>query len=225
MNRYCHVILFIFQFIVAPLFGQSIVPINIKHAIDKGYRTGIGIPGENYFQNESHYKILVRFDPKRGRLSGSADITYYNNSPDTLRKVVLRLYQNIARKGGIRDEEWEASNIHKGVEISALKVGNTNLMDNLNNRTRTSGTNFVVYLPELLSPRDSIKIEIGWNFDMPGSAVHRYGKYGEGTYFVSLWYPQIAVFDDLFGWDEIPYDGLHEFYSPFADYDGKRIVF
>jgi hypothetical protein len=49
--------------------------------------------------------------------------------------------------------------------------------------------------------------------------VRRYGKYGDGTYFIGYWYPQVSVYDDLHGWDLIPYTGTQEFYNDFKNYD------
>ncbi len=185
--------------------GQYIIPVNIQRSIDKGFRTTEGVPGENYFQNRSEYKIHAHLDPKNGKITGTANITYFNNSPDTLRKIILRLYQNIAKKGGIRDEEWDEQNIHDGVRITKLKFGNMDMTGNLKHRSKTTGTNFIVFLPEPLNPAGSVDIDIDWNFSMPSSGVHRYGKYGKGTYFVSFWYPQVAVYDDIDGWDRKNY--------------------
>ncbi len=219
MIRFFSAILF-FAFILAgTIWGQYIIPVNIQRSIDKGFRTKVGVPGENYFQNRSEYKIHTHFDPKSGKITGTANITYFNNSPDTLRKIVLRLYQNIARKGGIRDEEWDEQNLHDGVRITNLKLENDVLTNNLKHRTKTTGTNFIVFLSEPLDPAGSLNIGIDWNFTMPSTGVHRYGKYGKGTYFVSFWYPQVSVYDDIDGWDRKDYTGTHEFYNDFNSYD------
>jgi hypothetical protein len=221
MNGKIKYILFITLALFIRGSAQTVIPVNIRKSVEKNFRTVQGTPGPGYFQNRSSYVINARFDPVKGRLTGSAKITYFNNSPDTLEKILLRLYQNIASRGGIRDEQWEAGDIHRGVSITALKVNQVDWMEDLSSRTRNEGTNFTIFLRDPLLPHDSVQIGIGWNFLMPGSEVHRYGKYGDGSYFVSMWYPQVAVYDDIDGWDEMQYTGTHEFYNDFNDFDVK----
>jgi hypothetical protein len=69
------------------------VPRNIQTAFDKGTRSMLGIPGKNYWQNFASYDIQVRFGPATGLISGTEDITYTNNCPDTLRKLSLNCIQ------------------------------------------------------------------------------------------------------------------------------------
>jgi len=198
--------------------AQKFIPYEMIQAIEKNTRTYNGLPGEAYFQNHADYSMQVKFNPHSGKLSGKTDITYFNESPDSLRKVVMRLYQNSNKKGGIRDEETDPEVIHDGVIIRALVVNDEDLINNLGYRTRTEGTNFTIYLKEVLVSGSSCTIHIEWEFIMPDRPLKRYGKYDEGTYFVSLWYPQVAVYDDIDGWDETQYTGTHEFYNDFNNY-------
>jgi hypothetical protein len=221
-NRSFFVFLFLYFFL--QLSAQEYIPYEVIKAIRKGTRTINGIPGEAYFQNHASYSIQVKFDPYSGKLSGKAEIEYFNESPDSLRKIVMRLYQNSNKKGGIRDEEVAPEVIHDGVVISSLTVNNEDLTHNLGNRTQTEGTNFIVYLKNALVTGTSCRIHIEWEFVMPDRPVKRYGKYDAGTYFVSLWYPQIAVYDDIDGWDETYYTGTHEFYNDFNDYNVSVVV-
>jgi hypothetical protein len=199
--------------------AQQFFPYAFLKAVEKGTRTYEGVPGANYFQNHSDYLINAIFNPSNGRLDGVAEIKYYNQSPDTLRRLVLRLYQNILKKGGVRDEEIDPENINDGVHIIALKVNGNDITGKLKFYTRIKGTNMSLTLAEPLLPASSVKIEISWSVAMPLNDVHRYGKYGEGTYFVGYWYPQLSVYDDLNGWDEINYTGTQEFYNDFNNYD------
>lgn len=180
-----------------------------------------GIPGEKYFQNYSDYKIVVRFDPASGKLQADALITYHNNSGDTLHHVVFRLYQNIAKIGGIRDEEIPEQDIHSGVRISRLKINAVNISERLTERTVSSGSNMIVYLNEPLVPAQSVNFEVRWSFPMPSGHLHRYGKYEGNNYFIAFWYPQIAVYDDIDGWDIKNYTGTQEFYNDFSNFDVK----
>ncbi len=205
-------------FIMLQLKAQQYIPSEIQYAAEKGTRTLVGTPGKNYFQNYATYNLDVRFNPGSEILSGEADITYFNESPDSLHKVVMRLYQNIYKKGGIRDEEVDPGIIHDGVIIKSLRVNNEDFTPKLAHRTRTEGTNFTIYLNHILTPGKSCNIHMSWEFPMPDRPVKRFGKYDKGSYFVSLWYPQVAVYDDIDGWDENQYTGTQEFYNDFNDY-------
>src|ERR1700693_55879 len=79
------------------------IPLNIEQAILKGSRTTNGLPGEKYWQNKADYTIQVSFDPVTRFVSGTEQITYYNNSPDTLSQIVFKLYPNIYQKGAVRE--------------------------------------------------------------------------------------------------------------------------
>ncbi|MGD2033596.1 MAG: M1 family metallopeptidase [Bacteroidales bacterium] len=199
--------------------GQSFIPFNIEQAIKNRSRTDSGLPGENYFQNHADYKMEVSFDPREGKLSGKADIVYYNNSPDTLKRIVIRLYQNIRKKGGIRDESYHFGDVHDGVSITTLLLNGSDLLSGPAFRMKETGTNLILVPDDHILPGGSADIKIHWNFVMPASHVHRYGKYGEGNYFVAYWYPQVSVYDDIDGWDLMNYTGTHEFYNDFNNYD------
>ncbi len=87
------------------VFTQSslYMPLNFQEAYKKGTRSYNGIPGPNYWQNHSDYSIKTSIDPASDKLSGSENVTYHNNSPDTLDQLVIRLYQNINRLGNAHD--------------------------------------------------------------------------------------------------------------------------
>jgi hypothetical protein len=213
--------LFLFASISFLCQGQHFVTREFLQAVDKGTRTLSGVPGVNYFQNSSDYVMEVNFDPGTGRLEGKASIEYRNNSNDTLRHLIVRLYQNINKKGGIRDHEVDPEVIHNGVEIQSLMVDGKELATGRRIYLRESGTNLRVSLPFPLLPQSSKILKVAWSFDMPQSAMRRYGKYGENHYFIAYWYPQVAVYDDLFGWDELNYTGTQEFYNDFSNFDVK----
>lgn len=212
------IILIIIGFFTLPVKAQHYIPFEILHAVEKGTRTLSGVPGDQYFQNHASYNINVQFDPKSGILTGEAVINYFNESPDSLYKIVMRLYQNLYKKGGIRDEEVDQEVIHNGVIIKTLRINNEDFTPKLSDRTRTEGTIFTIFLKDVLVPGKSCRISMSWEFTMPDRPVKRFGKYGEGSFFVSLWYPQVAVYDDINGWDENQYTGTQEFYNDFNDY-------
>lgn len=210
----------IFSFSVT--FAQNsnlYIPLNLKSAYEKGTRSYDGKPGVNYWQNRSEYKISAELLPDSSRLIGSETIKYFNNSPDTLKKIVIRLYPNISMKGAPRD--WFIGNVelHDGVEISKLKIANDSLDINDRKSVAINGTNMTVRLSKLLPPKDSISINIDWSFNIPKILRLRMGNYKDGEFFIAYWYPQISVYDDIDKWDELSYMGGVEFYNDFNDYD------
>ncbi|MBS1238328.1 MAG: Aminopeptidase [Deltaproteobacteria bacterium] len=79
------------------------IPRNIQSAYEKGTRSPDGKPGSEYWQNSADYKIDVEVFLSTYQIIGKERITYYNNSPDSLKRIVLRLYPNIFKKGSTRD--------------------------------------------------------------------------------------------------------------------------
>ena len=200
------------QYYIAPEFSR---------AVEKGTRTFTGIPGDEYFQNHSDYLIEADFNPKNGRLDGRARIIYYNTSPDTLRRLVFRLYHNFLKKGGIRDQSLNEENIQDGVSIKKLIVNGSDLTERMNRLLRYRATNMYMNLPDPLIPFTSVTIKLEWRTTLPPGDVHRFGKYGNNNYFIGYWYPQLAVYDDIDGWDELIYNVTQEFYNDFNRYDVK----
>ncbi|MFC2085296.1 M1 family metallopeptidase [Bacteroidota bacterium] len=203
--------------------GQSsglYIPLDIQKAYTQGTRSYDGNPGENYWQNRTDYKIKAQLLPDSSKLLGTANLTYYNNSPDTLRELVLRLYQNFNAKGTPRDWYIGTAELTDGVNIPLLIINGDTLV-NYDERTSVSitGTNMTIRLEEPLAPNSNLDIYIEWDFYIPKIIRLRMGNYLDGEFFISYWYPQISVYDDIDGWDEISYKGNVEFYNDFNDYD------
>ena len=89
-----------------PFLGKSQstlpIPLNLKATYDKGTRSMDGAPGKKYWQNSSDYTINIKFDPATRLLTGTEKITYFNNSPDTLKEILFKLYPNLYKKGSPR---------------------------------------------------------------------------------------------------------------------------
>src|SRR5438876_8454302 len=100
---------------------QLPVPVNIKAAYDKGTRSLDGKPGKNYWQNTANYDLKINFDPATRLLNGSEEIDYINNSADTLRNILFKLYPNLYKKGSIRLMSVKAEDLTDGVKISSIK--------------------------------------------------------------------------------------------------------
>jgi hypothetical protein len=192
------------------------MPREIKQAYENGTRSYDGRPGPNYWQNTADYTIEVEVDPATRELTGSESITYYNNSPDDLNILIIRLYQDNFRKGNQRGSSVRPDDVNDGVEISRLVVGDSAL--NVDQSTRRQGTNMIVTLPEAIVSGSSIELEIDWQLVIPQTTI-RMGAYDSTSFFVSYWYPQIAVYDDVFGWDGLSHDFSTEFYNELGNFD------
>lgn len=183
-------------------------------------RSADGLPGENYWQNTADYTISAELLPESRQLTGSGTITYYNNSPDTLRYVVVKLLQNIYKKGAARDFGIAAENLHDGVVVENLKVNGIDYSTDNPRQVRVYGTNMYIILPhnQPLNPDTQIEIAMDWHYTLAPQGM-RTGAFGDSTFFIGYWYPQIAVYDDIYGWDRELYSGLEETYNDWANYN------
>ncbi len=200
------------------------IPRNIQEAYNKGTRSPDGKPGPNYWQNSADYKIEVEFDPSNYLLNGHGEITYHNDSPDSLNRIVLRLYPNIFKKGSVRDYSMIPDAVTDGVVIKSLSVNGREI--NLENRSifRVTSCIAILSLPEAVHVNSKLNLSIDWSFTFPTKATLRMGVYDSTTVFVGYWYPQVSVYDDIEGWDYYNYSGQAEFYNDFSNFEVKITV-
>ena len=193
-------------------------PRNLQRAYDKGTRSYDGKPGPNYWQNRASYVINAGLQPKKRRLSGEATITYFNNSPDTLRIIRLKLAHDLYRKGGQRAGDVNPADVDEGVRIEALTYNGRPLGEK---QRRRHNTFLDIQLDgNPLRAGEQAVITVRWSYTLPSDKqATRECVCDEGAFFVAYWYPQVAVYDDIHGWADAPYNGLQEFYNDFADYD------
>ncbi len=203
------------------LSGQEklFIPRNINSAYEKGTRSLDGKPGPEYWQNFSDYKIDVEVDPSTYQIVGTEEITYYNNSPDSLKRIVLRLYPNVLKKGSARDYTIVPEAVTDGLTIEKITIEGRSI--NLENRSifRVTNTIAIIYIPEPIPSKSSINLSIEWSFNISAKVTLRMGVYDSTTVFVGYWYPQIAVYDDVDGWDYYNYGGQVEFYNDFSNFE------
>jgi hypothetical protein len=212
-----------FVFFTSSLYSQNVtlhIPTNFQNSFKKGIRSFDGKPGINYWQNKANYKIKARLEPKTRTLSGEETVTYFNNSPDTLKQIVLRLYQDICKKGGARDFSLDPLDISNGTQIKKLLVeGNELEINEDKNSSNITGTNLFIPLKKQLVPKAKIEISLEWSFVIPSKAPVRMGTYDSSSFFIAYWYPQVAVYDDIDGWDVLDYTGQTEMYNDFNNYE------
>jgi hypothetical protein len=201
--------------------SRMFIPLDVKKAYDNGTRSLDGKPGPNYWQNSSDYKINVELDPQKMILSGSETIIYKNNSPKRLSMLVIRLYQDIFKKGMARNYQMSADDISDGVTIKKITVNGEQVETDPKKpfAARSNGTNYIVTLKNSIEAKSEAKIEVEWSFPIAKKTQMRMGLYEPETFFMAYFYPQVAVYDDVDGWDRIQYKGTVEFYNDFNNYD------
>jgi len=196
------------------------IPLNIRQAIDKGSRTITGRPGPHYWQNHADYAIKVRFDPSTRLVSGSESIVYSNNSPDTLRQLLFKLYPNLYKKGAVRMMPVRPEDLTDGVAITNLVIGGQLAEAARNSRRRrgADGTDLFVPIPAL-TPGQSTTVSLDFSYTLNKTSHIRTGQIDSGAFFVAYFFPRIAVYDDIDGWNRIPYLGPQEFYNDFCNFN------
>jgi len=192
---------------------SNLIPQEVKNAYKNGTRNIDGIPGPMYWQNSADYNIDAVLEAKTSTLNGEATIKYFNNSPDSLDRIVIRLYQNFYRKGNARGWSIGDVDLGEGMVIDTISVGHGIA------NTNPTATNLVIKLENNLNPGDSTQVFVKWHFHIPEKRWVRMGNYGKDRFFVAYWYPQIAVYDDIDGWDMNEYYGVTEFYNDFNNFD------
>ncbi len=214
--------IFLLSFLqIFPLLGQNrqMIPLEVQEAFKKGTRSFDGNPGPNYWENHAKYQIRAKLLADESSLEGTEKVTYFNNSPDTLKTLVIRLYQDILRKGGARAWGVDPKAVTDGVQLKYFKVNGKEVKLPVGVFGFFFGTNRYARLPKPLAPGDSLILETAWKFKISEKAASRMGNYGHGRFFVAYWYPQIAVYDDVSGWDKLEFNGITEFYNDFNQYD------
>lgn len=216
---------FIFCVLTSTAFAQQrpvpypVLPTpQFEQALEAGTRSADGTPGPNYWTNRADYDIQATLDPATATLTGAETITYYNNSPDDLTQLVIHLRQNLHAEGAVRNRPQKLTG---GVQVSNLTINGAPVAqaDRFNDPGyRINGTLMNVTLSDTLAAGEQLDLSLDWSFKVPEAGAPRMGQDGE-IFFVAYWYPQIAVYDDLYGWKADQYMGNGEFYMDFGNYD------
>jgi hypothetical protein len=194
------------------------------------YRSASGAPGHKYWQNKADYTIAVTLDTAAQRLSGNTTIAYTNNSPDQLPFLWLQLDQNIYRDDSrgsatavVTGGRFANRSVTQGDEIKSVSVvikGKTTPVKFLINDTRMQ-----LFLPQPLAANGAaLQIKIEYAFDIPQYGTDRMGRVNTANgwiYEMAQWYPRMEVYDDVLGWNSIPYMGASEFYLEYGNFDYK----
>jgi hypothetical protein len=213
---------------------QTFAPLTLPDPVNQ-YRSGNGAPGSAYWQNEADYEMHADLDTQAKVLRNDEVITYTNNSPDVLPSLWVHMEQNIYRKdargrivNGMRprkrqtpdDEENSNGRTSDGFVLDSVEVeqGKARVKaDYLIDDTRMQ-----VRLAQPMAPKGSVlRLHIKYHYQIPGVWGGRtswgMSKQGE-IYDMAQWYPRMCVYDDLRGWDTLPYIGS-EFYLEYGHFD------
>ena len=192
-------------------------------------RSAKGVPGPLYWQNNASYIIHATFSEKDTSVTGDVTISYTNNSPDELEYLWLQLDQNIFESSS----RSVAATKYPGNYFSVLDKVNGGYQ--IKNVTIThdgktypaqpviSDTRMQVRLKTPMLPKgDKVSIKMNFTFIIPLDGAGRFGRQytRDGVvYQIGQWYPRMCVYDDVEGWNTLPYMGLGEFYCDYGDYE------
>jgi hypothetical protein len=188
------------------------IPRNLQNTYSKGTRSPDGKPGKKYWQNTADYDLKITFDPASRLIKGSVSIDYYNNSPDTLREIQFKLYPNYYKKGSPRLHTVKAEDVGEGLQIETISAPGTSYVT-----YKIDATIMTVSVPPV-TPKQVINFFITYNYTLNKGSHMRTGQVEENAAFIAYFFPRIAVYDDIDGWDKNQYLGTHEFYNDFCNF-------
>ncbi|SFW57264.1 hypothetical protein SAMN02927921_02427 [Sinomicrobium oceani] len=197
------------------------------------YRSASGVPGPEYWQNGADYKIEAELDDQTNYLKGKITITYHNNSPEPLDFIWLQMDQNrfMEDSRGTLTTPVEGNrysgDVDGGYKVSEVSA-KTGRRGKTSSRYIITDTRMQVFFNEPVPAKGGeATVSMNFEFKIPEKGMDRMGrlnmKKGE-VYSMAQWYPRVAVFDDIKGWNVEPYLGAGEFYLEYGDFDYKVTV-
>ena len=202
------------------------------------YRSASGAPGPNYYQQQADYKMDIELDDKNAKIYGEGTITYTNNSPDDLEFLWLQLDQNVRAKDSkspLRDGDAvpmaeQLGNFAKkyftepfdgGFVIEYVKDNSGRALPYTINQTMMR-----IDIPEPLKSKEKLSFSLKWWYNIPEHTVNRarsgyesFPKDGNRAYVIAQFFPRMAVYSDVEGWQNHQFWGSGEFALPFGDYE------
>src|SRR6266581_4345763 len=197
-----------------------------------GVRSASGAPGPRYWQQRADYTIRASLDTGANVLTGTERIRYVNRSPEALAFVWVQLEQNLFAPGSITSVlnppplrfaggavfDFTGKGFVGGLTVDRFTAAGRPLA------TTVTGTMMRVELPRPLKPDSAIMFDVAWHFSIPPYGGGRMGRVGSRFYELGQWYPRMAVYDDVHGWNTLPFLGAGEFYLEFGDFDVSLTV-
>ena len=193
-------------------------------------RNAAGRPGPRYWQQRVDYRIAATLDSARNELRGRETIHYVNHSPDALPYLWLQVEQNICAPTSITSTLNQPPLVFGETAFDfscggfvgrpTLELAKVNGVD----AKRTNfGTTMRIDLAVPLAAGASLDLEFAWRFTVPEQGAGRMGRDG-ALYEIAQWYPRMAVYDDVRGWNHEPYIGAGEFYLEYGSFDVSLTV-
>lgn len=209
-----------------------------EFATPNTYRSASGAPGPDYYQQQANYKMDIELDDKNEKIYGEETITYINNSPDDLEFLWLQLDQNVRAKdsksplrngGGVPMAyrvgtfagQYLGSPFDGGFNIEFVKDANGKALSYTINQTMMR-----INIPQVLKSKEQISFSIKWWYNIPNHTVNRarsgfeyFPKDGNRAYVIAQFFPRMAVYSDVEGWQNHQFWGSGEFALPFGNYE------
>ncbi len=203
------------------------------------YRAADGEPGPKYWQNRADYQLAATLNDETNEITGTEVLTYTNNRPQKLDYLWMNLEQNLFKQDSrgtaivplagnppkLISRNWGRGQVFDaGFKIKSIKmIGEKGATTDV--KFLVSDTRMQLYLPKDVMPNGGkVKLKIEYSFISPNYGSDRMGiqdtKNGK-IFQVAQWYPRICVYDDVYGWNTIPYTGPGEFYLEYGDFDLK----
>ena len=190
-------------------------------------RSASGAPGRGYWQQRADYTLEATVDTGTNILRGKGKIYYVNRSPETLPFVWVQLDQNLFAPGSVSSVlnqpplqfaggvvfDFTGKGFSGGITIDRFTAAGRPLT------TSVFGTMMRVELAQPLAPGLGVTFDVAWHFPIPPYGGGRMGRVGSRFYELGQWYPRMAVYDDVHGWNTLPFLGAGEFYLEYGDYD------
>jgi len=191
------------------------------------YRAADGHPGDGYWQNEADYQIDAELDTANNRLSGQQTITYTNNSPRELDRLWVQLEQNFfkpdSRGARVVPSDARFSGFFEGAGYDLSNVQIKYNGETMSPDYSVEGTRLVIPLAKPLEAEGgTLTLTIDWSFTIPKKGADRHGRFDaeQGTvYQLAQWYPRMYVYDDVHGWNHLPYLGQGEYYLEYGTFN------
>jgi hypothetical protein len=214
LNRNYILLIFCCFFLLKANAQSLYIPRDVQKAYKNDTREADGKPGKNYWQNSGRYIISITLTPPDRTVKGTEEITYFNNSPDTLKRLNMKLIMNIHRGGATRFRATTPDYLTAGMQVDSIFInGEKKPWDN----AKASTTNQYVDLSTPLLPHDSLKLNITWHYEL-ATGEGREGVIDPTTFYVGYFYPRVSVYDDYNGWDRLEFNDRQEFYNDFNNY-------
>lgn len=219
--------------------AQEVIPNNqsdfdpVMYRQGTPYRSALGKPGDQYWQNQADYSIKATLDEEKNTITGQVTLTYKNNSPYNLDYIWMYVEQNRFTEDSrgtittpISGNRY-SGNITGGYTITNLEA-KSKRRGLISSKHLITDTRMQVFFDEPIEAKKGVAtVKMNFSYVIPTAGMDRMGRLDteNGTiYSLAQWFPRVAVFDDVKGWNTEPYLGAGEFYVDYGNYDYEITV-